>query len=221
MLTTEGCVAWQRERAPTNMNWIGWTQRLAAIAQSGLTYARDPFDIERYEALRELAADVVAEHIGEPVPVVVDYLRQEAGYATPKIDVRGVVFKDGKLLMVRERSDGGWTLPGGWADVSDSPSSAVEREIREEAGYDTRTAKVLAVYDRNRHPHPAQIFHVWKIFMRCEITGGAPRESIETDGVAFFDRAALPELSVTRITTQQIATMFGHHDDPGRMTDFD
>jgi ADP-ribose pyrophosphatase YjhB (NUDIX family) len=198
-----------------------WTQRLAAIAQSGLMYARDPFDIERYEALRELAAGVVAEHTGRTPLDVNEYFAQEAGYATPKIDVRGVVFRDGDLLMVRERSDGCWTLPGGWADVLDSPSTAIEREIREESGFESRATKILAVFDRNRHPHPPQAFHVWKIFIRCEITGGAPRDSIETDGVAFFGRDALPALSTTRVTEDQLALMFAHDDDPERLPEFD
>jgi ADP-ribose pyrophosphatase YjhB (NUDIX family) len=203
------------------MSWIEWTQRLAAIAQSGLTYAHDPFDVERYEALRELAADVAAEHTGRPALDVDEYFRQEAGYATPKIDVRGVVFHNGEILMVRERSDGGWTLPGGWADVLDSPSTAVEREIREESGYETRATKILAILDRNRYPHPPQAFHVWKIFIHCELTGGTPSASIETDGVAFFARDALPELSTTRILATQLATMFAHLDDPSRPPEFD
>jgi ADP-ribose pyrophosphatase YjhB (NUDIX family) len=150
-----------------------------------------------------------------------EFFRQEAGYATPKIDVRGVVFRDGDILMVRERSDGGWTLPGGWADVLDSPSVAVEREIREESGYEVRATKILAVLDRNRHPHPPQAFHVWKIFIRCELIGGAPSGSIETDGVAFFGRDALPELSTTRIVKTQLALMFAHLDDPLRPPEFD
>jgi ADP-ribose pyrophosphatase YjhB (NUDIX family) len=203
------------------MDWMEWTQRVAAIAQNGLTYARDPFDIERYEALRELAAEVVADHTGRTPLDINAYLAHESGYATPKIDVRGVVFRDAKILLVRERSDGGWTLPGGWADVLDSPSTAVEREIREESGFQARTTKILAVFDRNRHPHPPLAFHVWKIFLRCEIIGGAAAGSIETDGVAFFSRDALPSLSATRITAQQLALMFEHFDDPERVPDFD
>jgi ADP-ribose pyrophosphatase YjhB (NUDIX family) len=203
------------------MAWIEWTQRLAAIAQSGLMYARDPFDVERYGLLRELASEVVAEHTGRPAVDIAEFFGREAGYATPKIDVRGVVFRDGEILLVRERSDGGWTLPGGWADVLDSPSLAIEREIREESGYEARSTKILAVFDRNRHPHPPQVFHVWKVFIRCEITGGAPRGSIETDGVAFFARDALPELSTTRVTEHQLALMFAHLDDPLRPAEFD
>ena len=201
--------------------WIEWTQRLAAIAQSGLTYARDPFDIERYEALRELAAEVISAHTGRPALDIEVYLRRETGYATPKIDVRGVVFRAGKILLVRERSDGGWTLPGGWADVLDSPGSATERELREESGFETRAVKLLAIFDRNRHPHPPQHFHVWKVFVRCEIIGGAPRGGSETAGVAFFARDALPALSTLRVTAHQLALMFAHLDDPQRPPEFD
>jgi len=203
------------------MDWIEWTLRLGAIAQSGLTYARDPFDIERYTELRELAAEVMAEHTGRAAINVDEFFRREAGYATPKIDVRGVVFRAGEILLVRERSDGGWTLPGGWADVLDSPRTAVEREIREESGYDARSAKLLAIFDRNRHPHSPLAFHVWKVFIRCEITGGAPSASLETDGVGFFGRDALPELSASRVTAHQLALMFAHLDDPQRLPDID
>jgi ADP-ribose pyrophosphatase YjhB (NUDIX family) len=203
------------------MAWMEWTKRLAAIAQSGLTYARDPFDIERYEALRKLAADVVAEHTGRAAIDVEEFFRRDSGYATPKIDVRGVVFRAGEVLLVRERSDGGWTLPGGWADVLDSPSSAIEREIREESGFEARATKILAIFDRNRHPHPPQAFHVWKVFIRCEITGGSARDSLETDAAAFFARDALPELSTTRVTENQLALMFAHLDDPLRPAEFD
>jgi ADP-ribose pyrophosphatase YjhB (NUDIX family) len=204
------------------MSWMEWTQRLAAIAQSGLTYARDPFDIERYEQLRALAADVVAEHTGRAAIDVDAYLSQDAGYATPKIDVRGVVFRDDAVLLVRERSDGGWALPGGWADVLDSPRSAVEREIEEESGYRACATKIIAVLDRNRHPHPPQAFHVWKIFVRCELVGGEAAASIETDAVGFFKRDALPaNLSPTRVTAAQLALMFAHLDEPGRFPDFD
>lgn len=203
------------------MDWIEWTQRLAAIAQSGLTYARDPFDVERYTELRKLAAEVVAEQTGRAALDVDAFFGREAGYATPKIDVRGVVFRAGDILLVRERSDGGWTLPGGWADVLDSPRSAVEREVREESGYAARSTKLLAVFDRNRHAHPPLAFHVWKLFIRCEITGGAPAQTLETDGVGFFARDALPELSTTRVTAHQLALMFAHLDDPLRLPDVD
>ena len=122
---------------------------------------------------------------------------------------------------MRERSDGGWTLPGGWADVLDSPRGAVEREIREESGYDTRATKLLAVFDKKLHPHPPEPWHAWKIFVRCEIVGGTPATSIETDGVGFFRRDAIPPLSLGRTAPSQLAVLFAHHDDPDRPTDFD
>jgi ADP-ribose pyrophosphatase YjhB (NUDIX family) len=203
------------------MRWIEWSQRLAAIAQSGLTFATDPFDIERYEALRLLAAEVVADHTGRDLLDVAAFFARESGYATPKIDVRGAVFDGGKVLMVRERSDGRWSLPGGWADVLDTPRSAVEREIREESGYEARAAKLLAVLDRNHDAPAPALLHAWKIFVRCEIVGGCAGASIETDGVGFFSRDELPPLSGTRTTTRQLALMFAHLDDPLRPLDFD
>jgi ADP-ribose pyrophosphatase YjhB (NUDIX family) len=135
--------------------------------------------------------------------------------------VRGAVFRDDMILLVKERSDGGWTLPGGWADVGDSPSDAVVREIVEESGYQTRAVKLLALYDRNKHAHTPYPYHAYKLFFLCELIGGAPAHSVETDDVAFFRRDAIPELSLTRITPAQIARLFEHYDHPDWPTDFD
>ena len=126
------------------------------------------------------------------------------------MDVRGVLIRDETVLLVRERSDGLWTLPGGWADVGDTPGHAVEREIQEESGYEAKAVKLLALYDRNLHGHPPMAFHVYKAFFRCEITGGSPALSSETDGVDFFALDALPPLSVERVTAKQIARFFDH-----------
>ena len=146
---------------------LEWAQRLQALAQTGLTYAQDPYDIERYGALRRIAAEMAAAPDSAEAEIVAlesDFAR-DSGYATPKVDVRGVVFDtEGKILLVRERSDGKWTLPGGWADVGVSPSENVEREIFEEAGFHTRATKLLAVYDRSRHGHPPMLHHVYKLF---------------------------------------------------------
>jgi ADP-ribose pyrophosphatase YjhB (NUDIX family) len=181
---------------------------LQAIAQNGLTYCDNPFDIERYHQVREVAAEMMAALSGQGPERLLDWMEAEAGYATPKIDVRGVVFRNGALLLVRERSDGGWTLPGGWADVGDAPSVAVAREIREESGYEARAVRLLALYDRNRHPHPPNAVHIYKAFILCELTGGAPAESQETSGVGFFPESSIPPLSVARVTPGQIARMF-------------
>lgn len=198
-----------------------WAQRIQALSQTGLTYARDPYDRERYEELREIAAEMLAAPLGAAPPELLALFRAEEGYTTPKIDVRGVVIQDDRVLLVRERSDGLWTLPGGWADVGDAPSRAVEREIWEESGYEAKAVKLLALYDRNLHGHPPMAFHVYKSFFRCEITGGNPALSSETDGVDFFTLDALPPLSVERVTVEQIARFFDHARHPDWPTDFD
>ena len=201
--------------------WLEWARRLDALAQNGLTFAESPFDIERYTALRLVAAEMLAEGSGTSLPPVLDLLSGQVGYATPKVDVRGVVFQEGKILLVRERSDGLWTLPGGWADVGDSPSEAVVREVREESGYLTQATKLLALYDRDRHGAPPFPHHIYKVFFRCEIIGGSPESSAEIQDVGFFAEDAIPELSLTRTMPGQIARMFEHHRRPDKPTDFD
>jgi ADP-ribose pyrophosphatase YjhB (NUDIX family) len=203
-------------------DWTRWCARLQALAQTGLTFARDPYDVERYKELREIAAQMLAAGSQAELPELRRWLQTDTGYATPKVDVRGVIFRDKNLLLVRERSDGMWTLPGGWADVGESPAENVVREVREETGFETRVTKLLAVFDRARHPHePPFPFHVYKIFLLCEITGGAAQQSSETSAVAFFGESELPELSLTRITPWQIRRMFEHARDESLPTDFD
>ena len=200
---------------------VQWAQRIQALSQTGLTYAKDPYDRSRYEELREIAAEMLAAPLGAAPSELAGLFRAEEGYATPKIDVRGVVIQDDKVLLVRERSEGLWSLPGGWADVGDAPSGAVEREILEESGYEAKAIKLLAFYDRNLHDHPPMAFHVYKTFFRCEITGGNPALSSETDGVDFFALDALPPLSVERVTAKQVARFFDHARHPDWPTDFD
>ncbi len=148
-------------------------------------------------------------------------MREKTGYQTPKIDSCCAVFRDGRILLVRERADGRWSLPGGWIDVNESPGEAVVREIQEETGYTTKALKLLAVFDKNKHEHPPTIYHTYKLFFLCELLGGSPTHTIETDGVDFFPEDALPELSVTRVTASQIARLFEHDRHPDWPTDFD
>jgi ADP-ribose pyrophosphatase YjhB (NUDIX family) len=145
----------------------------------------------------------------------------DTGYATPKVGVRGVVFQDDRLLFVKERVDDRWTLPGGWTEPGESASESVVREIREESGFQTRPVKLLAVYDRQRHPLPPHPYHVYVIYFRCELLGGEPAESLETNGVAFFDEAAAGNLPLGRVTPQQVARMFDHRRHPEWPADFD
>ena len=202
--------------------WLEWGRALQSLAQIGLTYTTNPFDKERFETIRQIAAEILAAHSDMEAQQLVGLFRSEVGYATPKVDVRGAVIHDGKILLVREMLDEGrWTLPGGWADVQDSPSEAVEREILEESGYQARAVKLVAVYDRNRRGHPYYYYTIYKFFFLCELTGGAPATSLETGGAEFFSLENLPELSISRVTPEEIHTMFAHWRDPQLPTEFD
>jgi ADP-ribose pyrophosphatase YjhB (NUDIX family) len=202
--------------------WLRIARELRAIAQTGLTFTADRFDRQRYERVRELAASMLAQGSGEQFEVIIEILREGWGYATPKVDVRGAAFVDGRVLLVREISDGHWTLPGGWADVNQSAAECVVREIAEESGFLARARKLAAVRDYQRSGHPPRnVDSIYKMFFICEITGGAARASDETSEVAFFARDALPPLSLGRTTAAQIDRMFHHAEHPDLATDFD
>jgi ADP-ribose pyrophosphatase YjhB (NUDIX family) len=202
---------------------LGWVRRLQAIAQSGLTYAKDPYDVERYEQVRTIAAELAASRSETTAERIDALFSEESGYATPKLDVRAVVLDgEGAVLLVREKEDGLWTLPGGWVDVGESPSEAAEREVKEESGYEVRAVRLLALWDRDKHPHPPLPFHVYKLYFRCELLGGDPLVAgTETDGVDFFRKDALPELSLGRVTPRQIERLVELATDGERATAFD
>jgi len=204
------------------MQRLAWVQRLQTISQAGLTYARDPFDRQRYEQLQGLAAEIAASIAADPLETFLEVIRAEKGYATPKVDVRAVVEQGGKLLFMRESQDGRWALPGGWADIGESPSQIAEREVFEETGYRVRATKLLAVYDKAKHDHPPEFWYCYKLFVRCELVGGAPIEhGIETLAIGFFGASELPPLSTPRVTAGQVARMFEHLSAPDLPTDFD
>lgn len=207
-----------------SFQWLESAQRLQSIAQNGLTYSENPFDIERYEQIRQIAAEMMSAYTDTEPSLVLDLFAQDVGYATPKVDVRAAVFQEDKILLVRERLDQGrWTLPGGWVDVGEPPSLAVEREVLEESGYRTRAVKLVAVYDRShpRHAHPPFVHHTYKLFFQCELTGGAPIDSHETGEATFFAEDEIPELSQTRVMPAQISRLFEHYRHPDWATDFD
>ena len=206
---------------PAARNLLEWARQVQAIAQNGLAFTHDPFDRERYTQLTELVALLLARELEMPIDAARALWSDEHGYATPKVDVRGGVFIESRVLLVRERSDGRWTLPGGWVDVNDAPSEAVAREILEESGYQARPVKLAALLDKNRHPHPAGVHHIYKLFFLCELTGGAAAVSAETDAAEFFPLQALPPLSTGRVLATQIERLYQHHLDPSLPTDFD
>lgn len=201
--------------------WLEWSQRLQALAQSGLTYSTNPFEIERYEQIREIAAEIAAAHSNLDVPEIRAIFERQRWYATPKIDVRGVVFRENKILLVKELKDGCWTLPGGWCDVGEPPSLATEREVYEESGYRVKATKLLALWDRNRHAHPPSLMHIYKVFFLCDLIGGTASTSIETGGARFFPQDDLPPLSLPRVTEEQINRFFASYCHPEWPTEFD
>jgi ADP-ribose pyrophosphatase YjhB (NUDIX family) len=201
--------------------WLRWARELQAIAQTGLTFSQDQYDLERYRRVRAIAVEMLAVGSNTALERVQGLFDQELGYPTPKVDVRAAVFRNDRILMVREISDGRWTLPGGWADVNQSPSECVEREVREESGFEARAVKLAVVHDRrlhNRSAHPASIY---KLFFVCELIGGEASASIETSAVEFFARDQLPDLSLGRTSPMQVERMFEHWKHPELVTEFD
>jgi ADP-ribose pyrophosphatase YjhB (NUDIX family) len=199
-------------------------QRLAAVSQTGLAFAQSPFDVQRYEEVGEIAAEL-ASH-GEPDALrVAAIFRSDDGYVTPKMIVRSAVFsqieRGPHILMVRETVDGRWTLPGGWIDLGESPADAAEREVLEETGMTVAAEKLAAVFDKRRHDHPPAPHHAYLLFFLCRLESGSLTPSIETSEVGWFPADRLPELSTGRATEEQIRRMFDHFQDPNLPTDFD
>jgi ADP-ribose pyrophosphatase YjhB (NUDIX family) len=198
---------------------LALVRRLQAIAANGLEYARDPYDVARYTELRALAVDLAGAPGDERLAAL---MTDDAGHPTPKVDVRGALFRHGRVLLVRERADGRWTLPGGWADLDDSPREAVEREVREESGWAVRATRLFAVHDRDRHNEPPHAHRIYKLFFLCEPLPGPPgAPDHEVDAVGFFAPEDLPPLSTGRTSEGQLARAFAHRADPSLPTEFD
>lgn len=199
-------------------DWLNIAKEIQSIAQAGLTYSENKYDLDRYEQLRSLSVRILETYSGEPAERVRNLFASEKGYQTPKVDVRGVVFREGRILMVREANDGLWTLPGGWADVNYSPFEIAQKEILEEAGIHTIPRRLLAVFDKMKHPHPPDIYHVYKLFVRCDDSGQPTQPGLETTDTAWVERNNIPELSPLRITREQVLTMFEYLDHPEKET---
>lgn len=199
-------------------------KRLAAVSQTGLAFAGNPFDVQRYEEVGSIAAELASQSETDAVRVAAIF-RSDDGYVTPKMIVRSAVFSSigggPHILMVKETADGRWTLPGGWIDVGESPGFAAEREVLEETGLKVTAEKLAAVFDKRRHDHPPAPHHAYLLFFLCRLVGGSLTPSLETSEVAWFPADRLPELSTGRATAQQIRRMFDHFVDPTLPTDFD
>lgn len=185
-------------------------RRLLALAQTGIHYATSAFDTERYEEIARIAHSQIADLVSMDVGEVAELFAFESGYANPKLDVRCAVFDEaGRVLLVREASDGLWSLPGGWADVGLSPAENAAKEVREESGYTVRIERLLAIWDMNKHGHPPSVFHIWKLIFLGTIEKAGTSIGTETDAVEFFSIGDLPALSLGRVLPEQIQRLHG------------
>lgn len=201
--------------------WLSWAIEIQSLAQSGLAYTDNVYDIERYERLREISAEMISEKSDIPLEKVKGLFCNEKGYQTPKLDTRAAIFKDGKILLVHE-NNGTWSLPGGWCDVLESVKSNTEKEVREETGLKVEAVKIISVQDRNKHNKPAYAYGVCKIFVMCEIIGGHFEKNIETTEIKYFSEDGLPEnLAEEKTSREQIKMCFAAYADPDRQTEFD
>jgi ADP-ribose pyrophosphatase YjhB (NUDIX family) len=201
--------------------WLDMAKRMQALAQSGLEYSDNKYDRDRYQQMRQLSLEIMHDFTELRMDKLVGAFASEQGYQTPKVDVRGVVFRGDQILMVRETIDGNWSLPGGWADVGLTPSEVAIKEVFEESGLEVVPERLLAVLDKKRHNHPPDMFHIYKIFILCRETGGELKGGMETSETGFFGPDKFPPLSVPRITAEQISLMYEYKIDPLKPASFD
>lgn len=202
---------------------IDIAREIQAIAQSGLSFSKDPFDQERFKQLVDVASTLVARHTTHPKEYIDRVFSAEAGYVTPKLDVRAAAFRDSKILMVKERESSGWTLPGGFVDVNETLSEAVTRETKEESGFEVVPRKIAGIYDHRKHGYKPHLYHFYKIYVLCDVADGDASISVETSEIRFFSRDEIEALFLDpgRTTCTHVLRMFDHFDDRTLQTDFD
>jgi len=204
------------------LDWFEIAKKLKTISQAGKNFAKDHYELQRHQDIEQIAAEIIANHSNLNSEQTKYILQQDTGYPTPKVDCRGVIFKDDKILMVKEIADGGWTLPGGWCDIDMTASENVTREVFEESGYETKPVKLLALFDRDRQGHtPPYPFSIYKIFFLCDIIGGSPKTSSETSDVKFFAQNEIPLLSKARTLPHELDLFFKQHKEGKYQTHFD
>jgi len=202
-------------------NWLDIAKRLDAIAQTGLTYTQGEYDKERYEEIRKISHIIFHHYTEAPIDKIYDLFAQEEGYPTPKVDVRGVVFRGEKILLVQEKLDNQWALPGGWADIGLTPNEVVVKEVEEESGLKVSPERLLAVLDKKMHNHPPSPLHVYKMFILCKEAGGKLSAGMETLKADFFNLDHLPALSTERNTAEQLVMVYDLYKHPDRLTVID
>ena len=200
--------------------WLEWAKELQFIAQAGLTYSKDAFDIERFERIREISAEIVSRQTGLPLEKVKDLFCNEEGFQTPKLDTRAAIFKANRILLVKEKN-GTWSLPGGWVDVNQTIKSNTIKEVKEEAGLDVKATRIIAVQDRNLHNLPPYAYNVCKVFVLCEAQGGDFQPNIETIESGYFSLDEIPPLAEEKNNKEQIEMCFAAYRDKDWVVQFD
>jgi ADP-ribose pyrophosphatase YjhB (NUDIX family) len=204
-----------------SFNWLDIAREVQQLAQTGNAFAVTNYEKDRYKRLSEIVTEIIEHHTQLDKEAVQKVLMEQPGYATPKVDVRSVVIKENKILLVQESTDNCWAMPGGWADVGDYPSQVAIRETKEESGYDVKPIKIIGVFDANRTGRRLEFFHAFKIIFLCELIGGEAKTSDETLDVKFFSFNELPPLSMNRTNQKHIDEIKLHLEDPERKTYFD
>lgn len=201
--------------------WLKWAIEIQSLAQAGLAYTNNVYDIERYERLREISAEMISEKTDINLNKIKDLFCNETGYQTPKIDTRAVIFKDNKILLTHE-SNGTWSLPGGWCDVLESVGSNTIKEVKEETGLDAQTVKIIAIQDRNKHNKPIYAYGVCKVFILCNVIGGEFIENIETTEIKYFSLDEIPDnLAEEKTNKEQIEMCFNAMNNKNWQVQFD
>lgn len=202
-------------------NWLVIAREIQQLSQTGMAFASNDYEKQRHTRLTEIASEIIANHTLLEKESLRKVLMNQPGYATPKIDIRAAVVKDNKILLVQEKTDNCWAMPGGWADVGDIPSEVASRECKEESGFDVKPIKVIGVFDANRSGRPLEFFHAFKIIFLCRLIGGVAKPSDETLDAGFFDFNNLPPLSLNRTNEKHLNEIKLHLADNNRQTYFD
>ncbi|KZL16340.1 NUDIX hydrolase [Pseudovibrio sp. Ad26] len=211
-----------KEQSDSIIHFLRYAEEVGAIANNGLLFSKDKFDIERYERLKSISGEMMSLASGLPNNEIAEWLAVDTYYATPKMDVRGLIMQESEILFVQERSDARWTLPGGWCEVNESPKEAIEKEVFEETGLEVQATRLLALFDKHKHDHPPQVPHSYKCFFLCEVVGGSLEQSTtETSAVEFISMTELPPLSTHRVTKEQVRRIYSLAMDPDHPTIFD
>lgn len=201
--------------------WLKLVIEIQSLAQNGLTYSNNIYDIERYERLRDISAEMLSMKTNFSVEKVKELFCNKTGYQTPKLDTRAVIFKDNKILLVHE-NNGTWSLPGGWVDVLESVKSNTIKEVKEETGLNVLAKKIIAIQDRNKHNKPIYAYGICKVFVLCNVIGGEFIENIETTEIAYFSIDEIPDnLAEEKTNKEQIEMCFKAYNDEKWQTQFD